>query len=78
MASIFARTIIGFSSLGLGLLFAVFSPDWIEMRLGFSADGGNGIFEALLSSVAIAIGIGLTMSAVVNSGQLRRQRKSAR
>ena len=57
-------TIAAVISLAVGLTYAVLPGDWIESRLGVDPDGGNGLLEALVVFVTLAIALVFAVRAV--------------
>lgn len=56
-----------------GIAFAFLPASWIEMRLGLSPDGGNGLAEFLC--VALLVGTALVVG-VMNAQRLARARSA--
>jgi len=65
-------TIAAVISLAVGLTYALLPPDWIELRLGVDPDGGNGLLEALVVFVILAIALAFAIRA------FKATRRSAR
>ena len=49
-------------STAVGITAAFLPDDWIEQRLGFSPDGGNGFAEFLWAAVPLALAAVLALS----------------
>jgi hypothetical protein len=55
------QTISALISVTLGIVFGFLPRNWVELRLGFEPDGGDGLIEFLLVAILIAIGLALTI-----------------
>jgi hypothetical protein len=61
------RLTLGFALIVIGIVLAAIPDDWIETTTGFSPDNGNGLAEAALAGVPIAIGCILAADALVST-----------
>ena len=61
------RIRIGLALIVLGLLLSVIPDDWIETVFGLSPDNGDGLAEAALAGVPIAIGCLLAWDALLRA-----------
>ena len=61
------RIRIGLALIVLGLLLSVIPDDWIETVFGLSPDNGDGLAEAALAGVPIAIGCLLAWDAFLRA-----------
>ena len=50
------RVALGLVLLAVGVALAVIPDDWIETASGWSPDGGDGLAEAAIAGVPIALG----------------------
>jgi hypothetical protein len=69
--------IVALIAAGVGIMFASLPQEWIEWRLGFDPDVGDGVAERLLVAVLLAIGVALAVSAFMGYRSLLKRHEAS-